>query len=349
MRPWPTSLLLTVLAAVVASALGGDARADDRIRTKAGIGVTGKITGIDAEGLVLEVNRAKRTITYAEIGAVDAEAYPDLKRAEQAYLDGVEGKAASLEEAEKLYQGIVKRTSPPWLRVLVSWRMFGVYAGSGRVQEALDGFIEMAATSPALVADLKLPNPVEGDHKANKAMLAKVDAALAKAAGKPYAEPLNAFRLGLLLFEGDPAEVLPLLEPLLKSQDADIRRGAMLRQIELLLATGKVDEAAAALPEVEATLGADAPGELAYWRGRVLEKQGKPVEAALEFMRLPILYPAKDRARTADALWRAGQALEAAKAPAPEAAAVYKEAVDNYAGTAGAERAKRELARLSAK
>lgn len=348
MRPWLTSTPLAVLAVVVAVA-SATARADDRIRTKAGIGVTGKITGIDAEGLVLEVNRAKRTITFAEIGAVDAEAFPDLKRAEQAYLDGVEGKAASLEEAEKLYQGIVKRTSPPWLRVLVSWRMFGVYARSGRIQEALDSFLEMAGTSPALVADLKLPNPVEGDHKANKAMLAKVDAALAKAAGKPYAETLKAFRLGLLLFEGDPAEVLALLAPLLKSEDPEIRRGAMLRRIELLLAIDKVDEAAAALPEVEEAVGADAPGELAYWQGRVLEKQGKPVEAALKFMRLPILYPAKDRPRTADALWRAGQALEAAKAPAAEAAAVYKEAVDQYAGTPGAEKAVRALARLGNK
>jgi hypothetical protein len=63
-------------------------------------------------------------------------------------------------------------------------------------------------------------------------------------------------------------------------------------------------------------------------------------------MRVAILYPTKDKAVTADALWRAGQQLEAAKAPKDEILKVYNEAVTKYAGTPGADRAKRELVRL---
>jgi tetratricopeptide (TPR) repeat protein len=348
LRPWPTKAFLAVLAAA-AALTAASARADDRIRTKVGIGVDGKIVGVAEDGLVMEVARAKRTISFAEIQRVEAGDFPDLKRAEIAFAEAGEGKAKAFETAAKLYQGLLKGDVPQWLRVVVSWRMFGVYAESGRVAEALDSFLEMAKTSPALLAGLKLPNPVEGDHDANKAMLAKVEGAIAKAGAKPYAEPLMNFRVGLLLLEGKPEEVLPLLEPMLKSEDPQVRQGAMLRQIEILLATDKAAEAAEVLAGLQEALGADQPAELAYWRGRVYEKQGKFKPAALEYMRLPILYAAKDRTRTAEALWRAGQALEAAKAPREEAVSVYKEAVGSYAGTAGADRAKRELARLSAK
>jgi TolA-binding protein len=83
-----------------------------------------------------------------------------------------------------------------------------------------------------------------------------------------------------------------------------------------------------------------------YWHGRVLKETGKPMEAAVEFMRVVILYPAKDKNRTAECLWQTGQALEAAKAPKAEVRKVYQEAVDRYAGTTFSDKAKADLARL---
>ena len=345
MRHWPTKPYLVLLAAAIVPALVAAARAD-RIRTEAGIGYTGEIVDVAEGGLVVKEGNRRRTVAFAGIRQIRADKYPDLKRAEEAYAKGVGGNPKAFDEAGRLYQGLLRRGAPAWLRVVVQWRMYKLYAESGRATEALDAYLEMARNSPRLVADLNLPAPDESDHQANKAMLAKVERAVARAAGKPYADVLRNFRVALLLLEGKPEEVLPLLEPLLVSSDPKVRTSAMTRRLELLLATGKTDEAAKWLDQVEAAVGDSGKAEMAYWRGRVHLAGGKHLEAALEFMKVPILYPAADRSRTADALWRTGQALLAAKAPREEIVSVYNEAVRKYAGTAGAERARRELARL---
>jgi len=333
------------MAALVAAA----AHAADRVRTKAGIGYAGEIVGVAGGGLVIRVGGRKRTVAFADIREIRADKYPDLRKAEEAYAKGVGGEPKAFETAGRLYQALLRRGAPAWLRVVVQWRMYKLYVESGRVAEALDAYLEMARKSPMLVAGLNLPSPDESDHQANKAMLAKVERAVARAAGKPYADALRNFRVALLLLEGKPEEVLPLLEPLLVTSDPKVRTSAMIRKLELLLATGKTDEAANWLEKVEAAVGDSGKADMAYWRGRVRLAAGKHLEAALEFMKVPILYPAADRSRTADALWRTGQALAAAKAPREEIVSVYDEAVRKYAGTAGAERARRELARLGSK
>lgn len=350
MRHWPTKpcLILLAAAAVLAPAPAAGA---DRIRTQVGIGYTGEIVGVDEAGLVFrEGNRGarKRTVAFAEIREIHADKYPDLQRAEEAYAAGVAGEAKAFDQAEMLYQGLLRKGAPAWLRVVVQWRMYRLYVESGRATDAVDAYLEMAANTPKLVADLKLPSPDETDHQANKAVLAKVEQALKGAAGKPHADSLKYFRIALLLLEGDPRQILEdnLLEPLLESIDPKVRRTAMIRKLDLLLATGRTAEAANWLEQVEAALGDSGVAEMAYWRGRIHVAGGRHLEAALEFMKLPILHPAADRNLTADALFRAGQTLEAANAPREEIVSVYNEAVQRYAGTGGAERARRELARL---
>jgi len=329
-------------------AAAATARAD-RVRTNAGIGYTGDIVGVSAGGLVIQDGSRKRTVPFADIRELRADKHPDLRRAEEAYAKGLDGQAKAFEEAGRLYQGLLRRSTPAWLRVVVQWRMYRLYVESGRVTHALDASLEIAHTSPKPVADLKMPPPEDTSHQVNKAMLAKVEGTLKKAGGKPYADALRSFRVALLLIEGKPEQILPLLEPLLASSHPQVRRGAMIRKLELLLATGKTPEAARWLEKVEAAVDDSGAYEMAYWRGRIHVAGGKHLEAALEFMKLPILYPAADRSRVADALFRAGQAMAAIKAPREEIVSVYNEAVRKYAGTGGAERARRELARLGLK
>jgi len=336
------------MAAATVLVAAGAARAD-RVRTHAGIGYSGTISDVDEGGLVLREGSRKRIVPFADIRELSAEKYPDLARAEEAYAKGIAGEAKAFEQAGRLYQGLLRRGAPAWLRVVVQWRMYKLHVESGRVPDALDAYLVMAGSSPKLVADLALPAPDDTDHQANKAMLAKVEQALQGAADAPYAEALKAFRVALLLIEGQPAQVLPLLESLLSSSDPAVRRSAMFRKLELLLATGKTAEAGAWLEKVEEAVGDAGEAQTVYWRGRVRLAEGEPMKAALEFMKLPILYPAADRNRTADALFRVGQVLEAAKAPREEIESVYNEAVQKYAGTAGAERARRQLARLGSK
>ena len=336
-----------LLAAVAAAT---PARAD-RIRTQSGIGYDGKIVGMDAGGLVLEYAGGKRTVPLADIASIRADQYPDLEKAEDAYAKGLAGgpKAAQeFAEAEKLYESLGRQGAAPWLRVLVSSRMYKLYAESGRVQEALDAYLALAQNQPTLVAGLKLPRPRPDDAAGNRKMLTKVEAAVKNAGDKPYAGELKQFHLALVLLEGKPEEVLPLLEPFLTSDNPKTRAWAMLKQLDLLFATHKIDEAEQRLNQAAGVLARDHPQEVAFYTGRVLAERGQHVQAALQFMRVPILYADKDRTRTAEALWRAGVAMKAAKLPDGEISKVLNEAVENYPGTAGAERAKQELARPEA-
>jgi len=346
LRPSLSKPRVLALAAVVVLAAAA-VSPGDKIRTVRGIGTDGEITGVGADGLIIVVGgEIKKTVPLIEIARVAADKYPELAKAEDAWALGAKGDAKALQDAEKLYKGLMKEGAPGWLRVLVQFRMFKVHADSGRVAEALDAYLEMARASGRLVEGLKLPSADPGAGEANKAMLKKVDAALAGAGDKAYVGELKSFRAGLVLQEGSPEEVAKVLEKALASEDPRLRQPAQLKQLELLVTGGGADQAAACLEEYGKELAGAYPADVAYWRGRVYQEQKKHLEAALEFMRLPILYPTKDRQRTAEALWRAGQAMEAAKAPRVEIVKVYTEAVQQYAGTAGADSAKKELARL---
>jgi len=349
LRHWRTNLTCVALAAAATLLLASAAGAD-RVRNTAGIAYTGKITGVTEKGLEVQAGSRKRVVPFGEIRSVSADDYPRLKQAEELFEKGVGGDAEAMKKAADLYDDLLTPGAPAWLRTIVQWRMFGVYAKSGQVQKAVQAYLEMAAKSPQLVAGLDLPQPKEGAHAANKAMLKQVDGVLSKEPSAPYADALKEFRVSLLLLEGDPQAILKsgALEKLLESQDPKVRTNATLRKLELLLAVDRVDEAAAWLKEIRASDAQVFPPEMAYWTGRVLEAQKNPVEAALAYMRLPIMHAKANPARTAEALWRTGKALEAAEAPASEVKAVYQEAVNDYPNTMGAQRAKRELARLGA-
>lgn len=346
MPAWPTKSAAGALAAL--AILAAAARADT-IRTHKGIGYSGQIVGLDAEGIVVRSGGVQRSVALADISRVEADKYPELARAEDIYAQGVAGKEGAFADAERIYRALVRDRPPAWLRLLVQARMYRLYVESGRVVDAVDAYLEMARSQPKLVVGLTLPAPAEGAHDANKAMLGKVEAALREAADKPYTGELRNFRIALKMLEGSPEEVLPLLEPLLASPNEKTRQTAMLRRVELLLATNKTDEAARRFGEAAQALGDAAPAETAYWRARVAEARGEPLAAALDFMRLPILYADQDKNRTADALFRAGEALKAAGVPRDEIVKVFREAVTRYSGTTGAERARRELAQMGAK
>jgi len=345
LRPWLNTVFAAATAAAVVLLAAASVARADRILTTKGIGINGKITALSTGGIVIDNDGEKRTVPVPEVGKIKADAYPDLEKAEEAYAQGQAGKTQSFAEAERLYRGMMKPAAPQWLRVIIQWRMYRFYADAGRAPEALDAFLELSRAGPNLVTGLKLPAPSEDAHEANRAMLKKVDEALGQAAGNPYAGELQTFRVHLLMTEGKPEEVLPLLDSLLASPDERTRQNAMLKQIEVLVGTGKIDEADAKLTANGPALTQQHPDHIAFWRGRILKERGRDMEAALEFMRLPILHP-KDKALTADALWWAGQAMEAAKAPKEEIQKVYGEAAARYGGTAGADKARRELIRL---
>jgi hypothetical protein len=337
-------------AAILVFVMAATARAD-KVRETSGIGHEGQIVGLKSKGLVFkEATGETKEIPLSQIKDISCDQFPNLAKAEAAFVKGAAGNAASLTEAETLYKGMASaRGAPPWLKLLVQARMFNVYVDTGRATQALDAYLELAAADPGLVAGLKLPLPAPGATEVNKAMLAKVQAAVKAAADKPYATELQQLLMALTAISGGkPEEQLAALEPLVRSKDDKIRYPAMIAQIGALLELGRSKEASSALNEAAGVVGPEYAADVAYYRGRILKDGNQNAEAALEFMKVAILYPSRDKNRTAEALWYAGQALEAAKAPKAEVRKVYQEAVDKYAGTAGADKAKRDLAKLGA-
>jgi tetratricopeptide (TPR) repeat protein len=320
------------LAAAVAAA--------DTVRTREGIGYTGRITGLDETGIVIEVAGARRSIPLREVSEIRAADQPALEQAEKAFAAG------AFDRAERAYEALLKAKVPPWLRTLAQSRLLKVYGETQRPAQALDAYLELAQAHPKLVAGLALPKPRRGADRENQAMLRRVEDALAKAANQPYAAELGRLKVALVMEVGSSEQRIELIRQALQSDNPATRQWARLKTLELLLDLKRYDEAEAQLTEAEADLGRSHPAQLAYYRGRVLEARGQHVEAALELMRLPILYAVADRALTAEALWRAGEAMAAARLPAEEIRKVYQEAVRDYAGTPGADQARRALARL---
>lgn len=333
------------LALALVATVAATARAD-RIRELSGIGHDGQITGMGAKGLIIkDADGVNKEVPLALIKDIQADQFPNLAKAEAAYTKGIAGDAASLAESEKFYSTtLATSTTPEWLRLLSQIRLYRMYVDSNRSMEALDTYLGLARANAALVAGVKLPS-LSTSSDVNKAMLKKVQAAVKDAAGKPYVGELQRMQTDLLAMEGNPADALAALEPLLKSTDPKTRATAVLKQAELLVALRRAPEAGARLAEAGPTLGDAYAADVAYWHGRILKDTGKNMEAAVEFMRVAILYPIRDKNRTAESLWQAGQAMEAAKASKADVRKVYQEAV-GYAGTAYAEKAKAELTRL---
>jgi hypothetical protein len=341
------------ILAIAVALMGAAAAQADTVRTSGGIGVNGTIIDMDAENLVVQADTVKRSIPLAEVARIECEKFNDLTTAEGALYSARAGgpkTAANFDRAEKLYQGLaIKDGAPPWLVLLSRWRLCQVHSENGRVPQALDDFLAMAKAQPKLAAKLKLPKPHEGDA-ANAEMLKKVDEAIKAAGTQPYAAELKNFRTFLSLSTGDASagDGMAELDKMRKSDDPKTRDAAASKQLDMLLVAGKTDGAEKILGEMGPVWQGQNPGAMAYWQGRLLEAQKSYLPAALQFMRVAIMYPQADRNRTADALCRAGLAMEQAKSPPAEVTKVYQEAVTKFAGTPGADQAKKELARLSA-
>ena len=332
MRQAAAILVLGCLAAVAAGA--------DSIRTREGIGYSGKITGLDETGLVIESGGGRRSVPLRDISEIRVADQPGLERAEKAFAAG------AFDRAEREYEALLKARVPPWMRMLIRSRLLKVYTQTDRLADALDAYLDLAQSEPKLVAGLMLPRPRRNADAENQALLRRVEAALPQAQGQPYAAELGRLKVALVMEVGTPEQRVELIRQALQSDNLATRRWARLKTLELLLDLKRYDEAEAQLAEAEEDLGESHPAQLAYYRGAILAGRDKHLEAALEFMRLPILYPTRDRALTADALCRAGEAMAAARLPVGEIRKVYEEAVRGYAGTPGADQARQALARL---
>jgi len=165
----------------------------DTVRTRVGVGYNGKVMGLDAKGLLIDHAGAVRTIPRDDIVRLEVDQYPDLGKAEVLFDRGVVGAG----DAERLYTAALGADPPQWLRAFIAWRLFRLRVGASRYPEALDAYLAVARESPEFAEGLVWPAVSESNTDRQRALLAKVDEALAKPLPEPVARELTRLRSAL--------------------------------------------------------------------------------------------------------------------------------------------------------
>jgi len=197
LRPWRRAALYGLAVLCIAPLAQADT-----IRTRVGIGYTGQIVGIDAQGVLISHAGTVRTIPRDDIVRVDVDQYPDVAKVETLLDRGVSGAA----EAERLYAGVLNADLPSWLRAFIEWRLFRLRLAVSRYPEALDAYLLLMQENPQFAAGVTWPPVSENDPDRQRAMLAKIDEALRKGPPEPIAGQLTKLRNVL-----SPAPRTPLL------------------------------------------------------------------------------------------------------------------------------------------
>jgi hypothetical protein len=348
-------MLVVVAAAVLLSgtALG------DSIRNSAGINYPGKIRGLGPEGFVIDVSGSQRTFAYADIAKLALDESPDLGRAEDLLNSGQAADAA------KVYASLRDKGGPGWLKHFVDARLVRSYDESKQFHRAVRSMISLCSMQSPLAAQVPYPSPLAKGSADNQSALKELEQALKTVPAGAFADRLKTLRINVLMVEGNPAEILGLVEEQLKSEDAAVRKQARIKHFQILLDLNRVEEAGRSVEQGGEDLDSAERQPLMYYiEGRKLyakaEASHKAAEgregqtaderdylrAALNFMRLPILYSLTQRDLAAEALVWAARSMQKGGVPPQEVHTVLDEAVQKFPNTRGAEMAQTMLRQM---
>ncbi|MBN2584177.1 MAG: hypothetical protein JXL80_14030 [Planctomycetes bacterium] len=344
-----------LLIAVAAVALLGGTVLADSLRNRAGINYAGRIRGLSADGIVIDAG-GEKTFAFSEISKLTVDEAPDLAKAEDLLASGESAEAA------KLYAKVRDKAGSGWLKHYVDARLVRAYDESRQFYRASKALISLCALQSPLVSQVKLPTAQGKGGADNQSALKEIEQALATVPAGPFADRLKTLRINIMLVEGDPADVLGVVEQQLKSPDETARKQARAKHIELLLDLNQLEKAGRSLEQGRKELNKpeDQP-YLYYLDGRYLfataearrkaaeGKDNQPVDerdylrAALSFMRLPIHFSLMQKDLAAESLVWAARAMQRANVPPQEAYTTLEEAVRKFPNTQGAEMAQKML------
>ncbi|NLX57848.1 MAG: hypothetical protein GXY74_02025 [Phycisphaerae bacterium] len=340
-----------LIAAMIAALTSGTVLADS-IRNSAGINYAGRVRGLSPEGVVIDVSGSARTFAYAEIAKLAVDEAPDLGKAEDLLNSG---EAA---EAAKLYAKVRDKGGSAWLKHFVDARLVRSYDESKQFYRAVKAMISLCAMQSPLASQVGQPSPLAKGSADNQSSLKEIEQALATVPAGAFADRLKSLRINILMVEGNPAEILGLVEEQLKSPDVSVRKQARIKHFQILLDLNRVDDAGRSLEQAGDDLDNSERQPLMYYiEGRRLyakaeaarkAAEGKPdqpaderdyLRAALKFMRLPVLYSLAQKDLAAESLVWAARAMQKAGAPAQEVGTVLDEAVRKFPNTRGSDMA----------
>jgi tetratricopeptide (TPR) repeat protein len=311
-----------------------------------GIPYKGKIEDIKTVGgqvslvLIWETSNQPKASPMMRVRRVAVDDVPELGVADATYA---EGKYA---EAIRLYGALQGKSSKPWIGPYVTFRLVDCYGQTKQFARSAKVLVDLCRTNSPLAEAVRLPAvPAKGSAD-NAAATKTLLEALAATPPVAYAEKLKRLRNNILKVEGDPAEVLKVVEEDLKNPDEELRSQARITQIELLLKVNKLDEMAKSIAQGRKELDAEYGPQLYYYEGRMLYERKDFLHAALAFMRTPIGYSMSNKALAADCLVWAAKSMQEGQAPKAEVLIPLREAVEKFPGTDGAAQAQKMLKEL---
>jgi len=349
-------LIVQLLFACLCVVLVCGGAAADAIKDKTGIARSGKIRGLRAGGIVLLERGAEKTFPLSEVRTIDVDGLPDLKRAEELFDKKDYAKAV------RQYVSVRPKAQKKWLRQYIDARLVVSYGETKQFFRAVRTYIILCSDRSPIARMVKLPRVPPKGSADNQAALKAVDQTLAAMPAGPFADRLKSIRINILLVEGNPADVLGIIEEQLKSPDRETHNQARAKHIELLLELNEIEKARLSLAEAEKefNMAEDQP-QLYFLRGRhrfaaaearrkaaaskneQVTDNGDYLRAALNFMRVPVHFSLMRKALASKSLYWAGLSMYRAEVPVSEVVVPLEEAVGKFPNTRGAEMSQKLL------
>jgi hypothetical protein len=305
----------------------------------------GKIDDIKVAGgqamliLIWETSSQPKAFPMIRVRRVAVDDVPELGAADAAYGEG------KYTDAIRLYGALQGKSPRPWVGPYVNFRLADCFAQTKQFARSVKALVDLCRANSPLAEAVKLPAVMAKKSPDNAAAAKTLDEALAAVPPVAYKEKLKRLRMNILMVEGNPAEVLQVVEGELKNPDEDLRSQARIKQVELLLGLGKLDELAQAIALGHKELDAEYGPPLYYYEGRMLYEKKDFLHASLAFMRTPILYSMSNKSLAAECLvWSAKSMKAEGQVPKSEYLLPLREALDEkYKGTEGAAQAEKLL------
>jgi thioredoxin-like negative regulator of GroEL len=331
-RPALSSLLL-------AAALAPLAFGQDTVITSTATNPSGRIkrqgTILDYSGTELRLKTtlgAEETIPAARVIEIKTTWPAAYNTARDARTAGrIDDAIASLRQAKR-------DERRPWAVRQIMAELAGCYLEAGRIDNAGDEFLALAASDPATrhldvlpIAWRAAPPDVALEARATAWLSAR---------DNPLAQLLGA---SWLLSTGKRGEAAAVLAELSRSSEARVAGAASIQLWRTKLVTATPGEVVRWQAQLEAM-----PTEIQaagwYVLGEFFSRQSQPDQAAIAYLKVPILFR-EQRALAADALLAAGGQLESLR-PA-QAAALYREVARDFPHLRTAREAQARLDRLN--
>lgn len=290
---------------------------------------TGEVLTLEVAGGRQEKIPANRIVSW-ETTRVAEQLEADRSFQEGRYADAVVG-----------YQRAIEKEKRTWLRRWILADMIDCYRNMDQFDRAGDAFLALLRNDPTAVRFDVIPLAWKARQPSPE--VTRQAAKWLADDKSPAAQLLGA---SWLLSTNQRDEAIEKLKQLASCPDRRIAQLAGAQRWRAELVTASRPEVANWEQQFQQIDPALQSGP-AFVLGTALSRLGEPAQAALYFLRTPILHPA-DRDLAAEALLAAGEQLEKAKDPAG-ARSVYRELIDHYQQHALAPVAEQRLEQLPPK